>query len=457
MKIEKRTVSWFVTMLFVLLYLYFFMPPAKEILVINSFSFLLFVTFLFKKKQSLFYIDFLVLFILFFFFYSFSYPFLYYFAYPLSFLNIISEENIYQGLILNTWVIHGLYFISYVCYCTSLSSFYEITDICVRLRNKLELLRQRRFSYRTFVLLLLLTDPLYIIYIFRSIKYSGAGSRAAIMSQVLSGGFEMIKIVICGISFFCILFFWLNRKRFSRLSSIDKSVLVLSILPLLSFWIIHILSGNRREVLNVIIALVPIFLLSSEIKKKKLFRMSILLGALFIFMSVVRIYSGNVDTGDMGNALYYVYAALGEFVGPHQTLLAYMSVSNMHYLCGLSYANLILFFVPRSIWPNKPMTLSGQFNWDFDIHGIGYAYTPMTEAYVNFGLYSICLFPFIIWCIYTFIIVLSKKNPFWYIFSLVFVVTFNRAEFSTFVFEVLLFAIGFFFFYVPLYKLKNHV
>ena len=167
MKIEKRTVSWFVTMLFVLLYLYFFMPPAKEILVINSFSFLLFVTFLFKKKQSLFYIDFLVLFILFFFFYSFSYPFLYYFAYPLSFLNIISEKNIYQGLILNTWVIHGLYFISYVCYCTSLSSFYEITDICVRLRNKLELLRQRRFSYRTFVLLLLLTDPLYIIYIFK--------------------------------------------------------------------------------------------------------------------------------------------------------------------------------------------------------------------------------------------------------------------------------------------------
>ena len=139
----------------------------------------------------------------------------------------------------------------------------------------------------------------------------------------------------------------------------------MSILPLLSFWIIHILSGNRREVLNVIIALVPIFLLSSEIKKKKLFRMSILLGALFIFMSVVRIYSGNVDTGDMGNALYYVYAALGEFVGPHQTLLAYMSVSNMHYLCGLSYANLILFFVPRSIWPNKPMTLSGAVQLGF--------------------------------------------------------------------------------------------
>jgi hypothetical protein len=82
-----------------------------------------------------------------------------------------------------------------------------------------------------------------------------------------------------------------------------------------------------------------------------------------------------------------------EFVNPIQTVMYYVTAKKpLKY--GMTYLSAPNAFIPRALWPEKPLGLSLQFNRDKfgDVIFIGYAYTPVTEAYINFSFVG----PFIV-------------------------------------------------------------
>jgi hypothetical protein len=120
-----------------------------------------------------------------------------------------------------------------------------------------------------------------------------------------------------------------------------------------------------------------------------------------------------------------------EFVTPIYTLQHY--VLNLRPLrWGITYISAPLQFIPRAFWPDKPESLSLQFMRDaFGSTGlIGFAYTPVTEAFLNFSWVG----PFIVFSLISMALVKLVKNadtqPGLYFVLFAMVVDFHRGEFG---------------------------
>jgi oligosaccharide repeat unit polymerase len=118
-----------------------------------------------------------------------------------------------------------------------------------------------------------------------------------------------------------------------------------------------------------------------------------------------------------------------EFVSPIQTLMYY--TLHAHPLrWGMTYLGAPSLFIPRAIWIDKPESLSLQFMRDaFGTTGLmGYAYTPVTEAYINFGVVG----PFLIFSILSVLMVKLirdvNSHVGLYFISFALVVDFNRGD-----------------------------
>jgi hypothetical protein len=116
-------------------------------------------------------------------------------------------------------------------------------------------------------------------------------------------------------------------------------------------------------------------------------------------------------------------------VSPIQTLMFY--TLHPHPLrWGLTYLGSPGLFIPRAIWLDKPESLSLQFMRDAfgTTELMGYAYTPVTEAYLNFGVFG----PFLIFSILSVLLVKLVRNvdshPGLYFISFALVVDFNRGD-----------------------------
>lgn len=118
-----------------------------------------------------------------------------------------------------------------------------------------------------------------------------------------------------------------------------------------------------------------------------------------------------------------------EFVTPIQTLMYYV-ISGRPLRWGWTYLSAPLLFIPRAIWPGKPESLSVQFLRDaFGYTSLqGYAYTPVTEAFINFGWVG----PFVIFALLSWLMVKLVRNadahPGLYFISFALAVDFNRGD-----------------------------
>ena len=96
----------------------------------------------------------------------------------------------------------------------------------------------------------------------------------------------------------------------------------------------------------------------------------------------------------------------------------------------MKYISAPALFIPRSIWPEKPESLSLQFMRDaFGTTGLmGFAYTPVTEAFLNFGWVG----PFIVFAILSILMVKLVRNasahPGLYFIAFALVIDFNRGD-----------------------------
>ena len=214
----------------------------------------------------------------------------------------------------------------------------------------------------------------------------------------------------------------------SRLSRLEKFVLV-SALGL--FIVFQLAMGNRRDFLAMFIFLTGMLMT----KRKAVIRAStVILGfiAFMAFMAVGIIRQLFEDPALLGRYnLFELVLTQNEFVTPIYTLMHY--VNNIRPLrWGATYVTAPMQFIPRALWPDKPESLSLQFMRDaFGSTGlIGFAYTPVTEAFLNF----VWVGPFIVFTIISILMVKLVRNAenhtglYFILFALV--VDFQRGEFA---------------------------
>jgi hypothetical protein len=209
---------------------------------------------------------------------------------------------------------------------------------------------------------------------------------------------------------------------------LTKQARVLVVLSVIAFIGMHLALGNRRDYLAMMIFLAGVV----ATKRHAVVRLrTVLIGFLllvaFTIFGVIRqaIEAPVLLLGDPVQIL----VTQNEFVSPIQTLIHYVSHPRPLRL-GSTYLTSPLLFLPRALWPDKPESLSLQFMRDaFGTIGImGYAYTPVTEAYLNFAWIG----PFLVFSIMSLLMVKLVKNanirPGLYFISFALIVDFNRSD-----------------------------
>jgi hypothetical protein len=139
-----------------------------------------------------------------------------------------------------------------------------------------------------------------------------------------------------------------------------------------------------------------------------------------------------------------LFVGTTEFFTPIQTLIHYVT-ADRPLLWGWTYLSAPSLFIPRSIWADKPAGLSLQFLRD--AYGttamMGYAYTPVTEAFINFGWVG----PFAFFAMMSLLMVKLVRRadiyPSFYLVCFAYVVDFNRGAFGETAYSLVFVTLGF--------------
>ena len=197
-----------------------------------------------------------------------------------------------------------------------------------------------------------------------------------------------------------------------------------------AFVLIQLSFGNRRDFLPLLVFVAVI----AATRRRAVIRAgTVAVGFLaFSFMLLIGFVRQLIQyPWLLGTNTFKLFLGSNEFVTPIQTLMHYV-ISDRPLRWGLTYVSAPLLFIPRAIWHSKPESLSTQFLRDaFGYTALmGYAYTPVTEAFLNFGWVG----PFVVFAIVSWVMVKLVKNadahPGIYFMSFALVVDFNRGDFG---------------------------
>ncbi|KMQ62315.1 hypothetical protein ACM40_08420 [Chryseobacterium sp. BLS98] len=297
-------------------------------------------------------------------------------------------------------------------------------------------------GYNLFLIIILLILIGYVTYFFYSI---GALFNPSVLEKDRSTLFEergmgsiVIGLLISGIFLHFIYYF----------KKIPKKILYFVIAILIYYILLQLSAGNRRDFMPMILG---IFWVVVNIRKIK-FTFSLLVGLLiaisvFQYLGTIRsnLSSGLTNVSNEQNIINTLQS--NEFVYPFYTLsfdVENYQNNQLDLKYGESYLYPIIFFIPRNIYPEKPYSLADQFikrNFG-NRYTMGFAYTPVTEAFVNFGYVG----PFFFYLFLGFLInkVANKKNQVLNFIFFTMILDLSRGESGTFFYQ---------FFFVSLFLL----
>lgn len=306
-----------------------------------------------------------------------------------------------------------------------------------RLRNN------RRYNFIVlFILILLIIYKTYFFYsigfLFNPSKLIG-GSRFDIFEN-----YGQVDVVIGLLIISGFLYFVYNYKKISKIK-------VIIVFVLLIYYILLQLSvGNRRDFLPIILGIYWIVVMIKNIKFGILGFIGILLIVFgFNYLSTIR---SNLSGDTSKSSDFMITMTSNEFVYPFYTLSLevddYLKNNNYEFKLGESYIVYpILTFVPREIYPEKPISLANSFIKKFygSRHLMGFAYTPVSEAFINFGVMG----PFLIYLLIGYILsfIQTNKNQIYNFLFFVMILDFCRGEFGGFLYQA--FFVSFFILIVP--------
>ena len=214
----------------------------------------------------------------------------------------------------------------------------------------------------------------------------------------------------------------------SSLSRLEKTIVVVSIALFVAF---QLTMGNRRDFLSMFVFLVGVALT----KRRAIIGAGTVVFGFLGFAAFMAVGVGRQILSDPSLLTRYnpieLIVTQNEFVTPIYTLQHYvLNVRPLRW--GSTYIGAPLQFIPRAVWPDKPESLSLQFMRDAfgSTNLIGFAYTPVTEAFLNFSWVG----PFIVFAIISILLVKLVRNahvhPGLYFVLFATVVDFHRGEFG---------------------------
>ena len=129
--------------------------------------------------------------------------------------------------------------------------------------------------------------------------------------------------------------------------------------------------------------------------RRIIFLLAVLVSQITIFPIVSEISRGDVLAFFEKGFVDY-YSSSGDFDGFQSTINAVQYINSEGYQLGRSLGSAVLFFVPRSIWPEKSIGLGGE-----SAEFIGYPFLNVSsplpaELYADFGFMSVFLVGFVI-------------------------------------------------------------
>lgn len=245
--------------------------------------------------------------------------------------------------------------------------------------------------------------------------------------------FGQIQVVISFLISSIFLYFIYNYFKIPKLY---KAIVIF----LFFYYIaIQLSVGNRKEFVSIILG---IFWLIVEYKKYifSIFRFLFILIFIFIFLVLGSIRANlSIDSSPNDfNSILISTLTNNEFVYPFETLK--ISIQNyfngtLNYLFGLSFFIYpIIIFLPRIVFPFKFESLAVSFVKTNFGGGMGYAYSPVTESFINFGLFGPAIVFFIIGLVVTKIFLNNNKIYQFLLFTLI--PDFCRGEISTFFYQL---------------------
>ncbi len=264
------------------------------------------------------------------------------------------------------------------------------------------------------------------------------GIFAFIMAYAMSHGYRLSLTIdrglvrLLGGQFWVVLMFAANGfamymvAGWSRLTRPARIALAISIV---FFVIFQLAMGNRRDFLPMVVFLAGII----ATRRQATIRIGAVIAGFLAFtaftaVGVVRQLIADPALLTRFNPVQ-ILVTQNEFVSPIFTLMHYVK-SDRPLRWGMTYLSAPTLFIPRAVWPTKPESLSLQFMRDaFGTTGLmGFAYTPVTEAFLNFSYVG----PFVVFSILSLLLVKLVKNadahPGLYFVCFAFVVDFNRGD-----------------------------
>ena len=212
----------------------------------------------------------------------------------------------------------------------------------------------------------------------------------------------------------------------SRLSRPAKAAVLASALFFIAF---QLAMGNRRDFLPMILFAVGVI----ATRRRAVIRTWTMIAGFIAFVAMNALAIIRMVIQDPSILVrispIQIVVTQNEFVSPIYTLMHYVG-SDRALRWGMTYLSAPTLFIPRSIWPEKPESLSLQFMRDaFGTTGLmGFAYTPVTEAFINFGWVG----PFIVFAILSILMVKLVRNaiphPGLYFIAFALVIDFNRGD-----------------------------
>lgn len=215
--------------------------------------------------------------------------------------------------------------------------------------------------------------------------------------------------------------------------------------------LLQLSAGNRREFMPMMLGIFWVFINIKKIKFNFFGLVGILTVILFFnYLGTLRsnFFSNKSSTKDD----FLITMTSNEFVYPFFTLSFevddYLKNNNYEFKNGETFLTYpIITFIPREVYNEKPISLANSFIKKF--YGnktvIGFAYTPVSEAFINFGV----LGPFFIYLIFGYCLayIQRNKNQILNFIFFTMILDFCRGEIGTFFYQF--FFIALFLFFIP--------
>lgn len=188
-----------------------------------------------------------------------------------------------------------------------------------------------------------------------------------------------------------------------NLTSLSKTTLVFSMIPVLLFYIIQSFKDRKKRILIVfaVISVSAVYflfvqpLVSNARLFSKIYKVDITPGSLanFILSGDYNITLSNVDIDK--NPIEIFLSRMFELNAP---AYIYEQTNKEGYLTGSTFENIAYGLIPRLVWPSKPLIPQGK-EFSYQISGIEDVYVGMLisgELYWNFGFLGIIIGSFLL-------------------------------------------------------------